>query len=142
MDYSELAEELFENMIAANKSSSFSKLLKTIHGEMLALHLIDIHDGDITPSEISKIANTSTARITAELNSLEKKGFIAREIDSNNRRRVLVRLTPDGEKVTREHHQHVLEETEELLSKLGERDAKVYIRIIGKIGRPAMKSQA
>ena len=135
VDYSELAEKLFENMIMANKSSSFSKLSKTIHGEMFALHLIDIHNGDITPSEISKIASTSNARITAELNSLEKKGLVTREIDINNRRRVLVRLTPEGKKVAREHHKHIMQETEELLSTLGEKDAKAYIRIIGKIGR-------
>ena len=135
MDYTELAERLFENMIGANKSSSFSKLSKTIHGEMFVLHLIDIHNGDITPSEIGKIANTSNARITAELNSLEKKGLVTREIDTNNRRRVIVHLTTEGEKVAREHHAHIMQETEELLFKLGERDAKAYIRIIGKIGR-------
>ena len=134
MDYSELAEKLFENMITANRSSSFSKLYKTIHGEMFALHLIDIHNGDITPSEMSMIANTSKARITAELNSLEKKGLVTREIDTNNRRRVLVHLTTEGKKVAREHHKHIMQETEELLSKLGEKDAKAYIRIIGKIG--------
>ena len=134
MNYSELAEKLFENMIKANKSSAFATLAKAIHGEMFALHLIDIHNGDITPGEISKVANTSKARITAELNSLEKKGLITREIDTNNRRRVLVRLTREGKKVAKEHHNCIMQKTEELLSRLGEKDAEAYIRIVGKIG--------
>lgn len=134
MGYLEYAEKLFENMILANKSSSFAKLTKTIHGEMFALQLIDTHNGDITPSEISKIANTSNARTTAELNNLEKKGLVTREIDTNNRRRVLIHLTPEGKKMAREHHSHIMQETEELLSRLGEEDTKAYIRILGKIG--------
>jgi len=130
----ELAEELLENMILANKSQSFAKLSKVVHGEMFALQMIALHDGDISPSEISKIAGTSPARIAAELNSLEHKGLITREIDANNRRRILVCLTPEGIKVAAEHCQEAVQIAGEVLAQLGEQDAREYVRIIRKLG--------
>ena len=134
MCYKELAEELLRNMILANQSQSFAKLSKAIHGEMFVLQMIAIHDGNITPSEISKIAGTSPARVAAELNSLEHKGLITREIDPGNRRRILVRLTPDGVKSADGHHSEAVELAVKLLSQLGEQDAREYVRIIGKLG--------
>ena len=134
MHYTELAKELLANMILANKSQSFTKLSKAVHGEMFALHMIAMHNGDISPSEISKIAGTSPARIAAELNNLEQKGLITREIDPNNRRRILVCLTPDGKEREAEHHHEALRIAVDVLSQLGEQDAREYTRIIGKLG--------
>ena len=134
MPYTVLAEKLLENMIFANKSQAFSKLAKISHGEMFALHIISTHNGDITPSDISKIAGTSPARIAAELNSLEHKGLITREIDPNNRRRILVCLTPDGIKGAKEHHKEAMQIATDLLLQLGEKDAREYVQIMGKLG--------
>ena len=134
MVYTELAEQLLENMILANKSKSLLKLSKIIHGEMFALQMIASHHNNITPGDISKAAGTSPARIAAELNSLENKGLIIREIDPNNRRRILVRLTPDGENSANKYRCEGMEVAVELLSQLGEQDAREYVRIIGKLG--------
>ena len=134
MSYTVIAEELLENMILANKSQSYSKLYKAVHGERFALQMIAMHNGMITPSEISRIAGTSPARIAAELNKLEQKGLITREIDPNNRRRILVHLTIDGIKSAEENHREVVQIAVELLTQLGEQDAREYTRIIGKLG--------
>ena len=134
MRYAEMTKQLLENMIHANKSQSFTKLSKVVQGELFALHMIALHDGDISPGEISKSAGTSPARIAAELNSLEHKGLITREIDPNNRRRILVHLTPEGKKREAEHHNEAQQVAAGLLSQLGEKDAREYIRIIRKLG--------
>ena len=134
MRYTDMAKELLKSMILANKSQSFTKLSKAIHGELFALHMVALHDGDISPGEISKIAGTSPARIAAELNSLEHKGLITREIDPNNRRRILVYLTPEGKKREVEHHREAQQVAAGLLSQLGEQDACEYIRLIRKLG--------
>ena len=134
MNYTKLAEQLLENMILANKSKTLLKLSKIIHGEMFALQMIAIHDNDITPGDISKAAGTSPARIAAELNSLDNKGLIVREIDPNNRRRILVHLTPKGKKIAQNYHCEGVDAATELILQLGVEDAKEYIRIVGKLG--------
>ena len=134
MSYTEIAEELLENMILANKSQPYAKLYKAVHGEKFALQMIAMHNGSITPSEISRIAGTTPARIAAELNNLEHKGLITREIDSSNRRRILVHLTPEGIKSADEFHREVVQIAVELLSQLGEQDAREYVRILRKLG--------
>ena len=134
MNYTKLAEQLLENMILANKSKALLKLSKIIHGEMFALQMIAAHNNDITPGDISKAAGTSPARIAAELKSLENKGLIIREIDPNNSRRILIHLTPEGEKTANTYHCEGIDVARELISQLGESDAIEYIRIIGKLG--------
>ena len=133
MCYTALARKLLEKMILANKSRSLTKLSQIGHGEIFALQVIAVHDGDITPGDISKAACTTPARIAAELNSLENKQLITREIDTNNRRRILVRITPDGEKAAAKNHCAFIDAAEMLLKQLGEKDAREYVRIIGKI---------
>ena len=75
----------------------------------------------------------STARIAAALGSLESKGLITRQIDKDDRRRILVSLTPEGEETARKQQQNVLNNISQMLQKLGEHDAKEYVRIMGKI---------
>lgn len=142
MPYKELAEKLLENMILADKSKLLSVLSKIIHGEMFAIRVIAAHSDGITPGDISKAAGTSPARIAAELNNLESKGLITREIDFGNRRRILVRLTPDGEKTAEEYRFKAIQAAGELLNRLGEKDALEYVRIIGKLGEIQSKEES
>jgi len=129
----ELSKQLLGNVILANKSKVLLKLAKISHGEIFALQVIATNK-DITPGDISKAAGTSPARIAAELSSLENKGLITRTIDPTNRRRILVFLTPKGQKCADDYHRESIEVATELISQLGEHDAKEYIRILGKLG--------
>jgi len=133
MHYTALARELVKKMILANKSESLAKLSQIGHGEIFALQVIAIHDGNITPGDISKAASTTPARIAAELNSLENKKLITREIDTNNRRRILVRITPAGKKAATKNQCEFIDAAVMLLKQLGEQDAREYVRIIGKL---------
>ena len=133
MCYTQLAEQLLENMILANRSKLLTQLSKIIHGETFALRMIAINSS-ITPGDISKAAGTSPARIAAELNNLEHKGLITREIDPHNRRRILVHLTAEGEKAAEKNHGEVIGAAVTLLEQLGERDAREYVRIVGRLG--------
>ena len=135
MYYTELAEELLEKMILANKSKSLVKLSQIGHGEIFALQVIAVHDGNITPGDISKAACITPARIAAELNSLENKQLITREIDPSNRRRILVHITPDGEKAATKNHCEFIDAAVMMLKQLGEQDAREYVRIIGKMAK-------
>jgi DNA-binding MarR family transcriptional regulator len=104
-----------------------------MQGESFVLHYILHHEDSVLPSEICKIMGISSARIAAALNGLESKGVITRRIDTSDRRRILVDLTPKGKAMAEEQRQEMLENTSKMLSFLGEDDAKEYVRLTGKL---------
>ena len=76
--------------------------------------------------------NSSKGRISAILNSLEKKGEIIREIDKDNRRNIIVNITESDRK-------HIISELADgysiiakALEKMGEEDTKELIRLMNK----------
>ena len=56
-------------------------------------------NGVLTPTEIASAALVSPSGLTHRLTQLEKMGHIIRQNDPNDRRRSLVRLTPQGRKI-------------------------------------------
>ncbi|MCL2085213.1 MAG: transcriptional regulator, partial [Oscillospiraceae bacterium] len=91
-----------------------------------------------TPSEISEALCVSSARVTAALNSLERKGYITRRIDGADRRRVLIALTPSGRAEAERVRGTLLDILEKMLRSLGEYDAKEYVRITGRMAELAL----
>jgi len=133
MEYEKLATELLEKMVALRRLKSQKSIDESLHGETFILGYIAQHGGDVNPGEICQGMNVSTARIAAALNSLEKKGLITRQIDPNNRSKIIVDITREGQKSAEKHQKTVLYTTTKMLEFLGEQDAKEYIRIIDKL---------
>ena len=67
------------------------------------------------------------------LNSLSKKGFIERNKDENDKRMVIVTITEAGKSFMLEEHEKAIAMLEKTLEKLGERDAKEFVRILNRI---------
>jgi len=133
MDYEKLAEELLRNMNTLRKCMPQKQISESLRGETFALQYIAEREGYVIPSEISNEMGISSARIAAALNSLENKGFVTRQIDPSDRRRILVQLTPAGREQARKHRQLMLSAMANMLAYLGEGDAEEYIRITGKL---------
>ncbi|MCL2153435.1 MAG: MarR family transcriptional regulator [Oscillospiraceae bacterium] len=133
MDYIKLATALFNDMGSVRRVNSQKSINESLHGEAFVLHYIAKRGGDVQPGEIGSEMNVSTARIATALNSLEKKGLITRQIDTTNRRHILVGITPDGKRTAEEHQKFVLENVAQMLELLGEQDAKEYVRITRKL---------
>ncbi len=133
MDYTSLAREFMEIMYKMRKRNSQRQISESMHGEIFVLSYIDHHEGSVIPSEISNEVGISTARVAATLNGLESKGLITRRIDVNDRRRILVEMTPEGKEEVKKHYQKMMKTATNMLQYLGEQDAKEYIRIMGKL---------
>ncbi len=129
MDYIKLADEFLESMRLFRKANMHKNINDSLHGEAFVLHCIYQQGGDILPGEISSEMEVSSARVATALNSLEKKKLITRSIDVNDRRKILVSLTPEGIEVAERHKQAVLQDAARMLERLGEQDAKEYVRI-------------
>ncbi len=133
MDYSSLAREFMGLMYKLRKRNTQKRLNESMHGELIVLTYISMHEGNVIPSEISNELAVSTARVAATLNSLESKGWISRRIDVSDRRRILVELTTQGKEQVEKHHQMMMDIATNMLSYLGEHDAKEYVRIMGRL---------
>ena len=104
-----------------------------MHGEIFILEHLDRKNKTMTPGELSAIMGGSSARTAIALRNLEQKGYIERDIDKTDRRKILVSITGEGQKLAREERETVLVKMRQILGELGEDDAKEYIRIIGRI---------
>ena len=140
MDYTMLAKEFLERIYRLSKHSTHKEINESMHGEIFALQYIAFQKGAIQPSKISKMIRVSSARVAATLNSLERKGLITRRIDTSDRRRILVELTPNGKEEAEEYFQMIVENVAKMLSGLGEHDATEYVRIIGRLTEINAKS--
>lgn len=120
----------FQNLISNNNYAMFEKLMKVSRGEIFILKILYKSNGSVSPTYLSDIMNTSKGRISAILNSLEKKGEIERQIDKDNRRNILVSITEIGK-------EHILNELStayqimaQTIEHMGEKEAKEFIRLL------------
>ena len=86
-----------------------------------------------TPSILADVLDVTPARIAAILRSLEKKDFIFRGIDLEDKRRVVVELTEKGKDFAEKLKNDIEEHSLALFESLGESDAGEFLRLIRKI---------
>jgi DNA-binding MarR family transcriptional regulator len=130
MDYSTLADMLLKKTMVLLRSHSHKKIGEFAEGEMFILKHLSFKKEKALPSDLSAAMNTSSSRIAAILNSLERKGLISREIDETDRRRILVGLTPAGQQLLQEKQKMLHDNMECLLRRLGEHDAAEVLRLL------------
>ncbi|MCL2149897.1 MAG: MarR family transcriptional regulator [Dehalococcoidia bacterium] len=133
MDYTELADELLQKMRALHRAGLQQIIDSNLQGKPIALQCIAHHEANILPGDIANKLGVSSARVAAALNKLEDDGLITRQIDENDRRKILVSITKKGKDLAEKHQQAVTSAVSEMLQLLGEYDAKEYVRITGKL---------
>ncbi len=137
MDYYSLAEELFD----ARNSRPRIRLDRTIshllNGEVAILYFLDKHGGKAYPKDLSDELVVSTARVSVLLNTLEKDGLIRRVHNNTDSRLTTVQLNDSGRELIDSRRQQLLSYMSDILSKLGEEDAKEYVRLSKKINSAA-----
>ncbi len=104
-----------------------------MRGAPMILHYIKTHDGAVSPSEISRQMGTSTARITAVLGNLEKKGLIVRSMDESDRRKIRITLTEKGQQHVQKMEQDIVAAVQNLVEYLGEEDARSAIHLMERL---------
>lgn len=69
---------------------------KLSEGKFVLLFLLHNAPGGLSPRELSEHAGVTRATITGLLDGLERDGFLKRHADSEDRRKLTVRLTSEG----------------------------------------------
>lgn len=98
-ELADLARQLFEQFaqLGRNIHPNAQNFTRGEAGVIRTLHLADLAgEPTLTPTQIAERSHLSTARTANVLRALEEKGWISREHDTADRRRVTVTLTPQG----------------------------------------------
>jgi DNA-binding MarR family transcriptional regulator len=99
-----LIQEMFSEIRAGQRATD---AIDEASGKLLGLnrtdgHCMDLLDerGQMTAGHLAEATGLTTGAITAVLDRLEKLGYVHRIRDTEDRRRVLVDLTPEARRVT------------------------------------------
>ena len=85
------------------------------------MHLLQVH-GPLTPGQLAELSGLTTGTVTGVIDRLEQGGFVRRERDASDRRKVLVKL--DEEQLGRKMAPLYAGQTEILAEVAGSFDAK------------------
>lgn len=90
-------------------------------------------EDNVDLSEVREYLSISKGAVSQMLGSLEKKGFISRDIDKSNRRKIIITLTADGRKILERQYNEFSERLEEIIDRLGEDDTRQMIQIVNRM---------
>lgn len=131
---SDLCERLAGALFRMRPSShQFSKEMNIAKGEFMLLWHIGIPNrfaGDLTVSDIQKKLGLTMPAISQMLKNLESKNLIERSVDKNDRRRVIVKVMPEGEKILEEMKNSIDQTIGEAIARMGEQQCEQLITLI------------
>src|SRR5262252_445612 len=91
-----------EFLLALRRAGSVMQLLGAAAAEKIGINVTDLNclnilalGGRMTAGDLARATGLTTASITGVLDRLEEAGFVRRERDPQDRRRVVVRLDPE-----------------------------------------------
>ncbi|AEV29224.1 transcriptional regulator [Sphaerochaeta pleomorpha str. Grapes] len=88
---------------------------------------------DISASEMQNHPQFTKPAVSQMLNSLEKKGYVHREIDKNDRRRIVVTLTADGEEVLKQGKTNFNNLVNQAIARFGEENTRQFISLVARL---------
>jgi DNA-binding MarR family transcriptional regulator len=130
LSYAERAFIALSEIMSNSKKDMLENINRANKGEHFVLHFLSMSNSAVLPSELSVALGSSTARISALLRNLEKKGLLEREIDKSNRRNILVTITEAGRKHAENEKVEMQERMTRLFNEMGEADTLEFIRLM------------
>lgn len=121
----EAASELWSK-VWSHKSAMQRDLTRGAHGEVFTLRQLMDH-GQLTPSQLADALHVSSGRISTLLSALERKGYVTRESDPDDRRVVRVRLTDAGREAVRRDVDEMRDAVCWIFSQMGERRTREFV---------------
>ena len=122
-----------EKILTSDNFSVFERITRVSRGEIFVLKILLFNNGTSTPTEISEAMKSTKGRISAILNSLEKKGFIGREIDKDNRRNIIVTLSDSGRDYVMKELLECYRIVAHVFEELGEKDSKKFVELTERV---------
>jgi DNA-binding MarR family transcriptional regulator len=92
-----------------------------------------LNKSSINLTEIQNITHITKGAISSMFTSLEKRGYVIRETDKTNRRKITVELTPEGERVIAEAQKQVDAMLEAILSRFGKEKSRQLVLLLNEL---------
>jgi len=89
--------------------------------------------GETSQNQLGQLVAMDAATIKGVIDRLKARGFLTVEKDETDKRRLTVRITPEGDRAVRELVEIAREITQETLAPLSQRDAETLLRLLNKI---------
>lgn len=108
-------------------------------GEFFVLNILsdiacqEAEGTEIHVSGICDRMNISMSAVSQILSSLGKRGLIERNMSEADRRKIAVRLTPQGEEIILRSRRQLEALLCQIVERLGEADAREFVRICGRM---------
>jgi len=99
----------------------------------ILLSLLDAGSAGVRPSDLADHVGVTRATMTGLLDSLEKSGFIAREADRTDRRALVIKITPEGERAAERVFPVHMRNVNTLMNDLSDADHAALRKCMAKI---------
>lgn len=137
MNIEDKADEFLLSLKSLSHITAYKLIGELSKGEIFLLGYLHSCGGTARSNALSQALGTSTARIAAAVKSMERKGWVYRESDQENKRKTMVHLTSEGHKHVMEYRERARSAVMRLLAELGEADTEDYLRITRRINEIA-----
>ena len=128
-------EQLYNILFQIIGNKKNASLIESLRGENAVLTYLVHHPTEAHPSKLAEKLSLVPGRMTDILNTLEKKGMIRREKDPEDRRRVLVMITPKGIRNVTERREQIRVQYSGLYEALGLEDTVKLIELLAKVNQ-------
>jgi DNA-binding MarR family transcriptional regulator len=134
----ELHNELLRCLFRLKKLAlSFRPCAPTEDGELnmasiYLLYHIREHPGDLSGEKICRNLCVTKAAVSQMLGSLEKKGYLTREVNRDNRRRIILSLTGKGAAFIEKTNAETEERLAGIISRFGKAKTRELITLVNR----------
>ncbi len=104
-----------------------------LKGINIILKLVSYNSGNICVADIAEFLNVSTARIATALNTLEKKGYIERKKATQDARKTLISITPNGKEYLASQEKIIIGHLYNMIENLTDDEALNLLDLIKKM---------
>jgi DNA-binding MarR family transcriptional regulator len=134
----ELRDKYVNAMFRFRKAGMFFPHVSNVNmREMFVMHGLakkpEWMDKNVNTPELMDNVQVSKAAISKMFSALENKGYVIRETDKNNRRKITVELTEEGERVLKAVKSHVDSMLDETIARMGEEKTKLLISLLDEL---------
>lgn len=110
-------------------------------GRLCLLYALQRVDRPTLPSELGDDLAVTRANISGLLRGLEKCGMVRREMDTTDRRRILVHLTPKGKEILEQAWPIYEETVAELFHPLNDEEQALLLSMLHKLNGNAINKE-
>ena len=103
------------------------------HAALNALAVIEGNGAPMATGEIGALMHITSGTMTSVLDTLERNGYIARLTDPDDRRRVLVDVTPEAQAVLNRLLPEVVQTTTAVMAGIGEKRLHEFLSTLGAV---------